>query len=61
MCETAEYLVVRGDSEEIFFSYRFGKEKSKILYSHYRRRISNAFCRTIFNRHHSMIKIGAGV
>ena len=34
----------------MFFNYGFDKEKSKILYSHYRRS-SNSFCGTMFDRH----------
>ena len=49
--ETVGLLVVRGDAEEIFLNYGFDKEKSKVLYSHYRRKIPNAFCGTMFNRH----------
>ena len=39
--ETIGLLVVRGDAEEIFFNYSYDKEKSKVLYSNYRRKISN--------------------
>ena len=49
--ETIGYLVVRGPPEEIFFNYGFDCEKSKVLYSHYRRRIPNFFSEAIFNRH----------
>ena len=53
--EAVEYLVVRGSPEEVFFSCRYGCEKSKILYSQYRRKIPNSFSGTIFNRHRTMI------
>ena len=48
--ETVGYVIVRGLPKEAFFSYGFDKEMSKILYLHYRRRIPNSFCGTIFNR-----------
>ena len=51
-------LVVRGCPEEVFFSYGYDREKSKVLYSHNRKRILNSFSGTIFNRHRSMIESG---
>ena len=54
--ETIRYFVVRGSPEEVFFNYRFHREKSKVLYSHCRRRIPNSFSRTIFNCHGTMIE-----
>ena len=54
--ETIGYLVVRGSPEEVFFNYGFDKEKSKILYSTYCKRMSSSFSRTAFNRHKSMIE-----
>ena len=33
--ETVGLLVARGDAEEIFLNYGYGKEKSKVLYSNY--------------------------
>ena len=44
------FIVVRGSPDEVFFNYGYNKDKSKVLYSPYRRRIPNSFSRTIFNR-----------
>ena len=52
------FLVVRGSSEEVLFNYGFNKEKSKVFYSHYWRKIPNSFSGTIFNRHRTMIESG---
>ena len=54
--ETIGCLVVRGLPEEIFCNYGYDREKSKVLYSQYRRRIPNFFSGTIFNRHKEMIE-----
>ena len=56
--ETIGYLVVRGSPEEVIFNYGYDREKSKIPYSYYRRRIPNSFSGTIFNRHKKMIESG---
>ena len=56
--ETVGFLVVRDDAEEIFLNYGFDKEKSKVLYSHYKRKIPSAFCGTVFNLHRTMIESG---
>ena len=53
--ETVGYLVVRGSPEKVFLNSGCNHEKSKILYSHYRRRIPNSFSGTVFNRHRTMI------
>ena len=45
--ETIGYLVVRGSPKEVFFNYRYDREKSKVLYLYYRRRIPNSFPGTI--------------
>ena len=45
--KTIGYLVVRGFPEGVFFNYGFDKEKSKVLYSYYRKRIPNSFSGTI--------------
>ena len=39
----------------VFFNYGFNKEKSKFVYSTYRR-MPSSFSGTIFNRHRSMIE-----
>ena len=55
--ETVGFLVVRGDAGDIFLNCGFDKEKSKVLYSQYRRKIPNASCGNMFNRHR-MIESG---
>lgn len=58
LCATIRYLVVRRSPEEVFFNYGFNKEKSRIIYLHYRRRVSSSFFGTIFNWHRTMIERG---
>ena len=55
---TIVFLVVRRDPEEIFLSQEFDKEKSKILYSKYRRKIANTFLTAMFDCHNMMIQSG---
>ena len=47
--QTVGFIIIGGDSGEVFFNYGFDKHMSKVLYSHYRRRIPNPFSETIFN------------
>ena len=54
--EKVEFMAVRGSLDEFFFKYGFDKDKSKVLYSQYSKRIPNSFSRTIFNRHRVMIE-----
>ena len=54
--ETAGFMVVRRSPEEVFFNHGYDKEKPKVLYAHYRRRIPHFFSSTIFNRHRVMIE-----
>ena len=56
--ETVGFMVVRGSPDEVFFNYRYNKDKSKVLYSHYRRRLPNSFSGTIFTQHRAMIETG---
>ena len=56
--ETVGFFIVRGDPDEVFFNDGFDKQNSKVLYSHYKRRILNAFSGAIFNRHRSMLESG---
>ena len=58
LCATIRYLVVRRSPEEVFFNYGFNKKKSRIIYLHYRRRVSSSFFGTIFNWHRTMIERG---
>ena len=41
--EAVRFMVVRGSHDEVFFNYGNDQEKSKVLYSHYRRRIMVKF------------------
>ena len=56
--KTIGFLVVTGAPDEIFFNYGYDKNKSKVLYSHYRRKILSSFSSTIFNCHRSLIENG---
>ena len=56
--KTIGFLVVKGAPDEIFFDYGYDKNKSKVLYSHYRRKIPSSFFGTIFNCYRSLIENG---
>ena len=56
--ETVGFFVVRGSLEEVLLNYGFDKEKSKVLYSHYRRKIAKSFSGTTFNHHRTMVESG---
>ena len=56
--KTIGFLVVGGAPDEIFFHYGYDSNKSKIIYSHYRRKISSSFSGNIFNLHQSIIENG---
>ena len=49
------YIVLRDDQEEIFFSYGYDKNKSKILYSYSKQQIPDAFISTAFKKHFNEI------
>ena len=49
------YIVLRGDEQEIFFSYGFDKTKSKVLYSYSKQQIPDAFISTAFKKHFNEI------
>ena len=52
--------MVRGDSNEFFFFYYgYSKQNSKILHSYHRKRMSNSFSGTFFNRHRIQYESGA--
>ena len=55
---TFGFIVVGGDDDKMFFNYEYDKEKSEILYSHFRRRIPNSFSGTLFNHHKETIESG---
>ena len=53
--ETVGYLVVRGDPSEIFLSYGYDTERSTVLYSSFKRKISGSFSDTLFNKHIKLV------
>ena len=57
--ETLGYIMVRGDPQEHFLDYEYNKQNSKILHSHYKKRIPNSFSGTFFNRHRIQYESGA--
>ena len=55
ICEQVAFIVLRGDADEIFFSYGFDKLKSKLLYSFSKQQIPNAFSSVAFSKHFKKI------
>ena len=53
--EQLAYIALRGDKEEIFFSYGFDKSKAQILYSYSKHQIPDAFISTAFKKHYNEI------
>ena len=53
--EQVAFIVLRGDVDEIFFSYGFDKLKSKLLYSFSKQQIPNAFVSVAFKNHFQQI------
>ena len=45
------YIVLRGDPDEVFFSYGYHKSKSTVLYSYQKQQIPDTFIATSFKRH----------
>ena len=45
------YIVLRGDDDEVFFSYGFNKAKSSVLYSYAKQQIPDTFITTSFKKH----------
>ena len=45
------YIVLRGDKDEVFFSYGYTKSKSTVLYSYAKQQIPDTFITTSFKRH----------
>ena len=45
------YIVLRGDEDEVFFSYGYQKSKSTVLYSYQKQQIPDTFIATSFKRH----------
>ena len=49
--EQVAFIVLRGDADEIFFSYGYDKQKSKLLYSYSKQQIPDAFVSVAFKKH----------
>ena len=49
------FIVLRGDKNELFLSYGFETDKSAVLYSTLKQKISDAFISTTFRKHYSEI------
>ena len=45
------YIVLRGDNDEVFFSYGYSKTKSTVLYSYAKQQIPDTFIATSFKKH----------
>ena len=57
--ETLGYIMVRADPQEYFLDYGHSKQNSKILHSHYKKRVPSSFSGTFFNRYSIQFKSGA--
>ena len=53
--EKLAFIVLRGDDEEVFFSYGFDSAKEKIIYSTSKEKIPDAFISTSFKKHFAEI------
>ena len=49
------YIVLRGDEDEVFFSYGYNKIKSKVLYCYSKQQIPDTFISTSFKKHFNEI------
>ena len=49
------YIILRGDRDELFFSYGVDNKKSTVLYSAAKERIPNAIISTCFKKHHEIM------
>ena len=45
------YIIIRGDDDEVFFSYGYSKSKSTVLYSYSKQQIPDTFISTSFKKH----------
>ena len=53
--KTIGYIMVRGDTYEVFFSYSYDKTKSVLLYSTFKQSLSNIFQGTSFKKHNELL------
>ena len=49
------FIMVRGDSDEIFYSYGYNEERSKVLYSNLKQLLPNVFQGTAFKKPVAML------
>ena len=54
--ERLALIVVRGDKDECFLSYGYDPEKTKQLYSHFKKDIPNIFQSTAFKKFYPLLK-----
>lgn len=48
--ENVGFMIVRRSPDEVFFNYRYDKDKSKVLYSHYTQNQFDDWAGCSFNR-----------
>ena len=56
MKEQLAYIILRGDTNEIFFSYGYDSSKSKVFHSFLKHQIPDAFVWTSFKKYFNEIK-----
>ena len=49
------FIIIRGDQDEVFFSYGYDEERSKVLYSSFKRPLPSTFQGTAFKKHAKML------
>ena len=49
------YIMVRGDTDEVFFNYGYDNTKSVLLYSTFKQALSNIFQGASFKKHNEML------
>ena len=49
------FIIIRGDSNEVSYSYGYDEERSKILYSSFKLPLQNIFQVTAFKKHAKML------
>ena len=53
--KTIGYIMVRGDTDEVFLSYGYDKTKSVLLYSTFKQALPSIFQGTSFKKHNEML------
>ena len=53
--KTIGYITLRGDKDEVFFSYGYDEDKSKVLYCSLKQTMPNIFNATAFKKHHQLL------